>query len=149
MTDELTFTGKLLSGLAQVLHDAGAGTYSADTVGDLEDVAITIVVLPPAPQQVITLTPYPVAAYPGRTDVVIGINVRIRGDMEPLTVIGHEDRVYAAFHGLRGPIGSGDNELHLSQIYWQSAANLGPAEGGELQRSVNYYAQLDRPDPHP
>lgn len=144
---ESTFTQRLLAGLAWVLHSAGVGVYSPDTPIDLEEVAITLLDLPQAPQQAVCLTPYPVAAYPGRTDTVVGINIRIRGDLSPLTVIGLEDRVYEALQGLRGQVGSGDDALHLTQVYWQSAANLGPAENGEYQRSINYYVQVDRSTP--
>lgn len=141
---ELSFTGRLLTGVAWHLHNAGVGVYSPDAPADLQDVAITLITLPQAPQLVVCITDYPVDAAPGVTEGIVGINVRLRGDENPLTVLGMYDQVYDALHGLRGVVGSGDDQVGISQMWWQSGASLGPAEGGQLQRSVNFYAQLDR-----
>lgn len=141
----MSFTTALLKGVAQLLDAGGLGVYSPDApVDDPEATAITLINLPPQPLKVVCLTDYPVAAFPGRTDTVTGLNLRLRGDDDPLTALDMADAAYRILQGFRGQLGSGDDQVHVSQIFWHSAASLGPAAGSEHQRSVNYYVQADQ-----
>lgn len=136
----MAFTSDLLTGLAQLLDDAGVGTYSPVAASTVEP-AITVINLPPAPERVICLTDYPVSDDPSLADVIVGVQVRIRGTRDPLVASNIRDDVYDQLHGLAGVIING---VPVAHIYRQSTIPLGPDGLGRYERTENYYVHASR-----
>jgi hypothetical protein len=145
-----TFTRDLLAGLGEKLEIAGIGTWTPGAIPPADSVLISAIHLPQAPDQVICLTDYPVAGWPGLTDVVIGVQVRIRGlPNDPAGAANLGDRVYDTLNGLtRATLGTAPNQVIVSQVYWQSGTNLGQDSLGRWERSANYYVQVNRAGPN-
>lgn len=138
------FNSLLLRGLAQYLHNAGVGNYTPDAPAAESDglPAITLINLPLAPDRVICLTDYPIQADPALTEVVIGVQLRIRGTRDPLVASDIRDAAYDALHGISDlilPTG-----LPLVHMYWTSESPIGPDDTDRYERTINYYVHANR-----
>lgn len=138
------FNSQLLRGLAHHLHAAGVGNYTPDAVAaELNGLpAITLINLPPSPDRVICLTDYPLQADPALSEVVIGVQLRIRGTRDPMVASDIRDAAYDALQGIRGLILS--TGLPLVHMYWQSEAPIGPDDLDRYERTINYYVHTNR-----
>jgi hypothetical protein len=74
-----TWTTELVDGLAQLLHDAGLGTYRPTGTYAAGDIAIVAGVVPPAPDRLVCLTAYSTSRPRGLADTSVSIQVRTRG----------------------------------------------------------------------
>lgn len=135
-------TSDILTGIAQLLHDAGVGRWSPNAAVSEAEVAIACLALPQSPTRVISLTDYVVQDDPLLSDAITGVQVRIRGDDNPLTASEIRDGVFAALQGLRN-LTFGATPVSL--IWRQSAAALGPDSLHRFERSENYYVRHAHP----
>lgn len=142
------FTANLLTGVAELLDTDGVGTWSPSAAYAAADTAISLINLPQAPDKVVCLADYRVTADPALTDSVIGLQVRIRGDRDPRTVMNLSEAVYDCLHGLtHAQLGTAPNRVQVVRIAWQSESTLGPDANGRHERSINFYVMVNRPDP--
>lgn len=141
-----SITLDLLRGLAELLDAEGVASW--DPAGGYAEGAagITLLGMPQTPSVLLCLTDYPVSVGGRLSDMVIGVNVRIRGDREPATALALADGTLTALHG-RGNtlLGTAPDQIRVNQILWQSAAPLGPDGNGRYERSTNFYVHLNRP----
>jgi len=100
---------------------------------------IALTSTPPNPEKSITLADYGISADPKLSDRVIGLNVRIRGDRSPGTALKKAEDAFAVLQGRR----TLPNGCLISQIFWQSEAQIGPDQNGRHERSINYYVQMN------
>lgn len=150
MTQPAEFTETLLVGIAELLDAGGAGVWSASDPYDPASgsAIITLVEIPQEPQRVICLTDYPVEDDPGTTEGIIGLQVRTRGDRNPMTARRLADGVFYLLHGLTGlTFGSGPNAVSVAHIYRESATPIGPDSQGRHERSESYYVHVNRAGP--
>lgn len=106
---------------------------------------IVLIELPQAPERLICLTDYPVDDDPESTEAIIAVQVRTRGDRNPLTARRYADAVYAALHGRTGLVfGEGAGAVVVAHIYRMSATPIGPDSQGRHERSENYYVHVNR-----
>lgn len=144
----MTVTRTILEGIAQLLDDNDVGRWSPDTANAAGDIAIVLSHMPHDPDQVISLTDYAVQSSALMSDTILGVQIRLRGDTNPGTVIDRRDAVFDVLHGLTHfQLGAGDDAVLVTQLLWQSAAALGPDDNGRHERSENYYAYFNRPHP--
>lgn len=142
------WTRDLLVGIAQHLATPpAAGLWTSETAALTETLsgapAISLINLPTSPNRVICLTDYPLGIDdPGLTEVVVGLQVRIRGTREPLDSSDVRDAVYDRLHGLAGVVLNG---VVVAHILRESATPLGPDAGGRYERSENYRVHANRP----
>lgn len=142
----MTTTGIILAGLAQLLHDNDIGAWRPHGAYAPDEIAIVLGDLPQSPEKAVGISDYPVSSDPKLSDTIIGVQARIRGDLHPGTVRDLRDAVYDAWHALSHfELVSEAGNILVTQVNWQSAAPLGPAEGGQFQRSENYYVWFNRP----
>lgn len=137
-------TSSLLEGLAQLMESAGLGVYRPDGVYEDGEVGIFLHRLPEAPDKAYALTPYPVEDT-GLTDVIDGIQVRMRAGPDPREVADMSDAVRDALHNRRGDVLGG---VHVALIWRQSQAPMGQDTHGREEISSNYYLRSTRPGPH-
>lgn len=141
----------LLVGIAEQLHAAGAGIWNglAGLAAEASGLpAIVLRELPSSPGFVLALYHYRVSADARLTDSIIGVNFRARsGSKNPGPASLTLERVFLSLHALgRFRLGPGtDHELRVTDMYWQSEADLGPDSNGRPERSANYYVQLNQP----
>ncbi len=146
------WTDDLLVGLAQLLEDGGvgawqtAGAYPADAqtiikVSDLGGDAPASQVQ----QNIVSLTPYPVADDPTLSDSVQGVQVRLRGSRDSRSVDDLDDLVFDLLQGL-GPVTL--HGVRVSLVVRRGGAPLGPDANGRHQRSSNYHLTAHRPSRH-
>lgn len=133
------FRLSLLSSIGQYLQSQGVGKWT--TPWAATDTAISVDVYPSAPDKAIAMTLYPVAS-PGGTDMVIGLQLRIRGrpgnrteDKDLL------DKAEDALHGLSGITWAGIPIVHVEH---RSGAYLGQDAANRPDHSSNYYITLTR-----
>ncbi len=141
------FTDDLLAGVAQYLAGGGVGTWRADGAylpTDPEPIVITAV--PSAPDRVIVLTPYTVSDDGSLSDSVQGLQVRLRGTVDPRVVQGLADRVFDRLHGSHGVTLPGGLRLVIAER--RSGTPLGTDGTGRHERSENYHLTVWRPSPH-
>lgn len=138
MTDQRT---DLLKGLAKYLDEQGVGTYTEDDEVVAEGgTAIMLIRLPEAPTRIINLRPYDAEADPKLSDTVMFLQVRTRGGKAPLEAFTMANEAYAALHGATHLLVEGDDgeQVMITQIMWQSDADIGPDVKGRYERSTNY-----------
>lgn len=141
------FTNDLVSGVAQLLEDAGVGQWAADGGAYAPGPPpIVTASMPASPNKVIVITPYPVDDDAALTDSLNGLQIRTRGDKDPNTVNDLDDAVFDALQGRSALVLS--SGVHVVQIYRNSGASLGTDGNGRHERTANYYVQAARPSAH-
>ncbi|MFD6094577.1 minor capsid protein [Oerskovia sp. NPDC060338] len=140
------FTSDLLTGLAEHLANAGIGlTWRPTGVYTAGETGILLQTVPPTPDRVVVLTPYPVTAG-ARSDVVQGVQVRCRATPgSPTPVLDLDDAIYNVLHGAEN--------LHLGPVVvahaWRASATpLGPDQNRRHETSSNYYLTTAHPSAH-
>jgi hypothetical protein len=140
------YTTDLLTGIAELLDAAGAGTWNPTGVYAADDTGITLTVIPAQPERIVCLTAYPVDdSEPGSTDVVTGVQVRFRAGRDPRDVEDMADAVYDQLQGLAQQRIGG---VPVAQMWRQSSALWGADSNGRWERSDNYYVQASRATAH-
>ncbi|MFF7452097.1 MULTISPECIES: minor capsid protein [unclassified Streptomyces] len=137
-------TSSLLEGLAGLMESAGLGVYRPDGVYGDDEVGIYLHRLPEGPDKAFALTPYPVQDT-GQTDVIDGVQIRMRAGPDPREVSDMADAVRDLLHGREDVV---LGTVRLSLIWRQSQAPMGQDEHGREEISSNYYARSNRPGPH-
>lgn len=133
------FTTDLVTAIGQHLEAQGAGKWAGPWAST--DTAITVDAFPSTPDKAIALTLYPVAS-PGGTDVVMGLQLRIRGKPNNRTddkdIL---DKADEALHGLKGTTWAG---IPIVLVELKSGAYLGTDANNRNDHSRNYYITLTR-----
>ncbi|MFF2621300.1 minor capsid protein [Oerskovia jenensis] len=137
------FTSDLLTGLAEHLTHAGLGlTWRPTGVYAASETGILLQTVPPTPDRVVVLAPYPVTAG-ARSDVVQGVQVRCRAAPgSPTPVFDLDDAIYRVLHGAEhlrlGPV-------LVAHAWRASATPLGPDQNRRHETSSNYYLTTAHP----
>lgn len=141
-----SWTEQLLTGLAVMLDDAGVGTWREGTAYQANEIAITLVEIPPDPERVICLTDYPLEDDPSLSEGLVGVQVRTRGGRSPMVARALSDGVFDVLHGRRSIVfGEGTAfEVRVAHIYRNSATPIGPDSQGRHERSESYYVHVNR-----
>lgn len=146
------WTTNLAVGLAEHLAAAGIvrwqpeGAYAAEGLPP-----VFLRALGDAPDVAVALSPYgdPELEDPGLSDVVQAVQIRTRGDRDPVTVDDLADQIWDELHGaemLR--LGTAPNVVATTLIRRRSTAALGIDAAGRYERVDNYYIQASRPNAH-
>ena len=133
------FRLSLLSSIGQYLQEKGVGRWT--TPWAATDTAISLDVYPSSPDKAIAMTLYPVAS-PGGTDLVMGLQLRIRGKpgnrTEDKDIL---DKAEDALDGLNGITWAG---VPIVLVKLTSGASLGVDANNRPDHSQNYYLTLTR-----
>lgn len=103
MTPPQGWTRLLLSGLGQLLEDAGAGDWSPEGIYTAAQTAITLGGLPSSPDLAISLATYGLGQAGEdveQTDSSVLVQFRMRGGPDPRVADDLADAVFNAIHGL-------------------------------------------------
>jgi hypothetical protein len=146
------WTTNLLIGLAERLDTAGIVRWQATgayTAGGLPPVFLRA--LGDAPDIAVALAAYgdPENEDAGLSDVVQAVQIRTRGDRDPVTVDDLADQIWDELHGaamLR--LGTAPNVVATTLIRRRSTAALGVDAAGRYERVDNYYITAARPNAH-
>lgn len=144
----MSTTEDLIAALAADLDAAGIGTYRESGIYTAGEVGITVCAVPPTPDDLIALTPYPVddttaATYEDETGaVILGVQVRFRAGVDPRAVLGRADAVYARWHMTEpGDLGG----VRVGLLWRASQAWMGADSNNRQELAANYYARADWP----
>lgn len=143
----MSFANDLVAGVAQILEDAGVGTWKP-TGGYLltDDRPIYAQEAPGSPHRVIVVAHYPVASLGRTKDTIEGIQVRNRGiPGDPRPANDDADDIRAALDGLEHVLLGG---RHVSLIEWRSGAPLGQDATRRWETAQNFYLLTARPNAH-
>jgi hypothetical protein len=138
------WTSQLLTGIAELLHTGGAGTYQASGAYADGDTAIVIRAVPQAPDRLITLAAYPLGDdLPGMADHLIGVQIRCRGlPDDPRSVQDIDDEIFDLLDSYgRGTVGT----VSVVDITRRSYTSLGQDTNRRWETSSNYYVEAMRP----
>lgn len=138
------WTSQLLTGLAELLHTGGAGTWRTSGAYTAGETAIVIRGIPQHPDRLITLAAYPLGDdLPGMADHTVGVQVRCRGLADdPRSVDDIADAVYELLDSL------GRTALSAVQVVDVTRRNhtsLGQDTNRRWESSSNYYVEAMRP----
>ncbi|MEV0445858.1 minor capsid protein [Streptomyces spectabilis] len=140
----MRYTTALLDGLASLLAEVGLAVYRPDAVYSASEVGVLFSVLPDTPDGAIVLTAYSVEDT-DLTDVVTGVQVRMRRGRDPRAVEDLADGVFDLLHNRRGLVLNG---VHVALVWRQSQAPMGQDVHGRQEIAANYYFRATRPSPH-
>ena len=140
----MAYTTDLLTGLAELIADAGLARFDPDGQYGDDETGVIFTVLPDQPERVIVLTAYPVEDT-DLTDAVTGIQARMRCGRDPRDVETLADELFALLHNRRGTVLRG---VRVALIWRQSQAQMGQDTHGRQEITANYYARTTRPAPH-
>lgn len=139
------FRTKLLTALAELLHNERVGVWEPTSAYLGNDPAIVFDVLPQKPDQAIALTLYPVQD-DATTDSVVGLQCRIRGTPGNRTTDKDIlDSLFDTLHDLQNITLDG---IPIVRVWHQSGASLGPDSNNRIEHTANYYLQLTREATH-
>lgn len=141
------WTTDLITGIAELLADAGIGEWRPDGPAYIAaEVGILMRSVPPQPDRVITLSPYPVASpLLGMADFIQGVQIRCRGTTDVRVC---EDLADAVFDNLDSAGRLTLGGVAVVQVYRQSYTSLGQDGNGRWESSSNYYFEAMRPTIH-
>lgn len=143
----MTWTVGLLEGVAQLLHDAGVGTWRGDDSVYLDtETGIYITKAPPEPDRAISIGSYQPDDYnDGGSGARPAIQIICRaGRGNTTNVIALDDQVFTALDGIKNRVVGG---VHIARMWRQSGAPIGPDAGGRDEISSNFYALAARHTP--
>lgn len=138
------YTRDLVTGIAALLADAGLGVYDPNGIYTEGTHAITYGSMPEEPTRVICLTPYEVEDT-GHTDVITGMQVRMREGLDPTAVLDLADLVRDELH-CRERLQFGATRVGL--IWRESQGPMGQDPHGREEISATYYIRATRPSPY-
>lgn len=141
------YQADLLRGVAQLLDDAGVGSWDESGVYPAEAIGIVLGPLAQTPDNQVALSTYPVADDPANSDTVTGLQVLTRAaGMNPTATADLTDAVFNALHGLHDhtlPTG-----VRVVYSVRRSGTSLGVDGDGRHRDSSNYYVTTHRASPH-
>jgi hypothetical protein len=140
----VTYTRTLLEGLAALLAEAGIGVYRPGGIYTDGETAIGYGAIPDAPDRIVWLNPYAVEDT-DLTDVITGVQLRMRTGPDPLDVGDLADAVFGELHNRQG-LALGP--VRVALIWRQSQALLGQDTHGRQELTANYYVRATRPAPY-
>ncbi|MCX4827187.1 minor capsid protein [Streptomyces sp. NBC_01016] len=140
----MSYTSSLLGGIAGLLIEAGVGVYRPDAVISDPDTGIFRGVMPATPERALGITDYPVEDG-GGTDVITGVQIRMRAGRDPDAIADLADAVFGVLH-MREHYSAGGVDVALS--WRQSQAWIGQDAHGRMELTSNYYFRTSRPGPH-
>lgn len=135
----MSLASDLMAGVAQLLEDAGAGTWQPTGLyAEGADRPIFMRAVPTKPDRVITVSHYPVSSIPGAADTVEGIQVRNRAPVgeDPRPADDDADEIRAALDGLEHVSVGG---WHVSLIRWQSGGPMGQDGNRRWEMTQTFY----------
>lgn len=139
------FHTDLIIGIAEHLHSEGVGTWSPQGPYQPTQTAITLDVLPQAPDKAIALNLYPVQDE-ATTDSIVGLQCRVRGGPGNRTTDKDIlDALFDTLHDLQAITLGG---IPIVRVWHQSGATLGPDSKNRTEHTANYYLQLTREGKH-
>lgn len=139
MTDYLT---DLATGAAQMIEGAGIGVWDPDGVYSADQIGITIQAVPQTPDHIIAITPYSLSDDQALGDSLVALQIRIRGDRDPRTVIDRDDAIFDVLEGIEE---TWINGVYVVVMWRQSNLPL-PQDGNQRwERSSTYYARVAWP----
>jgi hypothetical protein len=134
---------RLLIGIAELLGNAGAGTWSPNAAVSDPGTGIYVIRMPEEPVKIISVRTYDGDDDPKLTEMTQMVQVRTRGGKNPLEALALADSAYRVLHGLRGVFVCAAEPLHIVQMYRESEADVGPDTLGRFERTENYTVQLN------
>lgn len=139
------FTADFTAGLAQVLHDAGAGTWKPTEKYTALETAIIPGLVPANPDRLITLTVYGFIDDPTQAESTLLLQVRTRGTRDIRSSENVQDAVFDVLQNLpRRTVGG----VIVAGCWRRSAGYLGVDDNQRHAHSSNYEFRLHRPSPH-
>jgi len=130
----------LLVGVAELLAAEGVGVYSPDAALPGDVTGIVLGRVPDGPDQVLGLTPYPVAD-DDSTDSVTGIQVRMRAGVGVIALVQLANDVFRVLHNRCSWNAHGVRV----EISWRnSEAWIGQDARGRMEKTANYYVRTVR-----
>ncbi|OYO16635.1 hypothetical protein CGZ93_17905 [Enemella dayhoffiae] len=130
----------LLEGIAQHLAAGSVGLWRANGVYTATETGIVIDAIPQSPDNLITLTAYPVADEL-EGDALSGVQVITRAaGADPRPSNDLAGRVFAALHGLESVVLNG---IPVTLCWRQSSASLGQDGVRRWSRSQNFYIRTE------
>lgn len=134
----------LAEGIAQMLNDAGLGTYDPTNTAVLTGTAIVIGDLPDAPASAIGLSPYPVSDNASLPEAVVGVQIMVRGtalDLRPVLIACD-----AILDLLQADSAFALNGHPVANIWRQNSTPPGRDALGRYYRADSYYLSVTRPN---
>lgn len=144
-----TFTVALVEGLAQLLADAGIGLAwrPSGVYGPGDGVPIFVLGVPQQPDELVTISPYPVSADGTLADSEIGVQVRTRCGPDPRRALTIDDRVQDVLLG-NYPLTLPSSGVVVSTLIYANGGSLGQDDVQRWEWQSSFMLRVHRPGPH-
>lgn len=141
-----SYNSALMEGVGELLSGQGLAAFSTDPAFayPADGWAVFLNLTPDKPDRAITLMTYPVEDT-DLTNVVTGLQIKLRGGRDPREVEAMSDALYDLLH-MRGHYELGGVAVNLS--WRQSGAWLGRDGNERIERSENFYLRTERDAPN-
>jgi len=141
----MSWTGEVVAALAEHIAAAGMGTWRPTGVYAATETGIVVKAMPPTPNRVIVISPYPVAESAHLSDLTLGLQLRCRGSKDPRDVDEMADDLRELLHGARGLV---LGPARIAHLWRQSHASTGVHANDRWTTSSNFYAQTAQATAH-
>ena len=140
----MSYTGDLVTGVAQDLENAGVGVYRSDgSVYPAGETAIVAMLMPAAPDRCVVLTAYTIDASPDQAYGVLRLQARSRGNRnDPLDATSLDDQVRTYLQGMQH---RQYGTFMANHIYLFSSIPLGHDDSDRWEISTNYTVDASNP----
>ena len=139
----MSYTVDVFDGLAQLIANAGIGTYHADgSAYASTETGIVYKAILPSPDRLITITPYVLTDDPSQPLGRLGAQIRVRGTTDPRTCDQSADDIFTLLHGL---INTQLGSVHAVQILRTSSVSMGQDDLKRWDRADGYTIDADFP----
>lgn len=142
----MSFTTDLVDGLGHLLAAAGVGLVY-DTAPGTGQTRLYAMTIPQSPDQVVTLSPFPLTADTTLSQSLMGLQVRSRAAGEDVRVVwALDDAVQDVLLG-NYPL-TLSTGIQVKTIDYQGGGSLGQDEKSRWMWGANYHLNVYRPGPH-
>jgi hypothetical protein len=137
-------TVDLLTGLGMAVAAAGLAVWDPERVwtADDTDTAVLIGRLPQQPSNVIAMTAYTIRDDPHLNDSTVGVQFKMRGDVDEASVYAMNDTLFDLFHGMHDTTVNGVPVA----LAWRQNSLPGPQDQSDRwQHNASFYFQVAWP----
>lgn len=134
------YNSKLLTGFGQLLETEGLGVFATSGTYPDDVWGVFIGMTPDKPDRALTLMSYPVDDS-DLTNVITGVQFRMRGGRDPREVENMSDAVYDLLHNRSHYTVNG---IHIELSWRQSGAWMGQDANQRVERVENFYMHAER-----
>jgi len=144
--DGTQFRRRIVTGYAELIRDAGLGSWNPTGTYTATQTAIYVFAQPEAPDRQIILSPFTLTDEPDGSMSLDGLQIRTRAGANPFDVMDLDDQLFRLLHARTNyALSTG---VRIVQSLRRSSASLGQDSSRRWSWTSNYYLDVWHPTPN-